>query len=61
MATIDRQKSSPEKVKELEYWNNGMMEYWVHLCSIWLKNNMAAFQAAYQNNSRQKPYDFNIL
>ena len=20
-------------------WNNGMMEYWVHSCSIWLKNN----------------------
>jgi len=23
----------------MEQWNNGMMEYWDHWCSIWLKNN----------------------
>jgi len=23
----------------MEQWNNGMMDYWDHWCSIWLKNN----------------------
>jgi hypothetical protein len=23
----------------MEQWNNGMMDYWDHWCSIWMNNN----------------------
>ena len=39
LSSLRSQPVESLKVVRLESWNNGMMEYWVHSCSIWLKNN----------------------
>jgi hypothetical protein len=38
--------------------NNGMLEYWVHSCSIWLKNNIIMGSDPNSQKSPVPPGDF---